>query len=650
MIKDNGYSLPFVSFFLDYLSNDFSSPKNHLCVTLEPCNQSVSHVAQSSIASLQSNLSSSSSSAISSVSFFYQERSNDIDLTAKSSVFGQTFFDLLTNDEKWCQKIDTQISCRLLALQPQLPELKKRVLSAIQSILNELSTASEQEFHSIKIRTIIDKYSCQNIIQNFDIPEKRLLKKPNNPKKESKKNHTSERIKSIHSFFIATVFRHELIRQEANQYLSEKKIFDENIDKKFLFSKKSISLNDLDTSEKTNLFHFDRVLRLLTLYLPAHGNKSLFMQVAALLEDSDNDTIYITGGGSRDSTLRREILFELVLEMQNNLNINDPFSNQESLFLELMKNDEAWCSKIERHFFTDILSKNPNVEPLRQMTMLAIRTFAHNLPSATEELMILFEKELSNDSTIFDYSKYKSESEQQGTALRLDFETFKKIHVFFIATFIRYILGRGNKIFNQKEMVSFDERMQKEYLFFATKGEVLSLSEKTLLFYFEQAVLSLKRHFSAKHNKIFLLKVATLLEPSPYWTQYINGSGCTPQTDRRMKLLEYLCNLHPKKRIKHSNNTKQMQTGQAADHAIACEDIQAPLATQIKACPSLKCLPSFSSCSGLTIFDESVKREYFEEPFEMQENLNFPSPNLKKRKIDVFSPFFDVDLLEKENL
>lgn len=132
----------------------------------------------------------------------------------------------------------------------------------------------------------------------------------------------------------------------------------------------------------------------------------------------------------------------------------------------------------------------------------------------------------------------------------------------FVATIIRYLIL-------QDENVDLAENDRQTFLSkYPFLGEQVGTSiELTWLNRFERSLRYMKRFVTPERNKILYLTVGNHLEGSTLYTTYITGGQNRPETERRVKIFDALCQVQPRKRAKRvsesSNGNNSPNTNQA---------------------------------------------------------------------------------------
>eukprot|EP01040_Poterioochromonas_malhamensis_P014139 gene14139-15632_t len=138
----------------------------------------------------------------------------------------------------------------------------------------------------------------------------------------------------------------------------------------------------------------------------------------------------------------------------------------------------------------------------------------------------------------------------------LDFNQRKEIEACFVASVIRYLILKTpfEKRDTSQAREEFRKRLVEEgvensYADFM-QNEVGSDIELTCLYRFERAVLIAKTYISGNRNKGLFLSVGSLLEGSDDFTKYITGGHASKETKRRVMIIERLCGIQPRKRMR----------------------------------------------------------------------------------------------------
>eukprot|EP01040_Poterioochromonas_malhamensis_P011707 gene11707-12776_t len=161
----------------------------------------------------------------------------------------------------------------------------------------------------------------------------------------------------------------------------------------------------------------------------------------------------------------------------------------------------------------------------------------------------------------------------------LDFNQRKEIEACFVASVIRYLILKtpAEKRDTSQAREEFRKRLvedgvENSYADFM-QNEVGSDIELTCLYRFERAVLIAKTYISGNRNKGLFLSVGSLLEGSDDFTKYITGGHASKETKRRVMIIERLCGIQPRKRMRKLAPESQKVQKEVAGSLLQFADI-----------------------------------------------------------------------------
>lgn len=128
----------------------------------------------------------------------------------------------------------------------------------------------------------------------------------------------------------------------------------------------------------------------------------------------------------------------------------------------------------------------------------------------------------------------------------------------FVATIIRHLILRDENC-----AVAEQDRQMFLGKYDFLGPQVGTSIELTWLNRFERSLRYLKRFIPAERNKILFLTVGNHLEGSTLYTTYITGGQNRPETERRVKIFDTLCQVQPRKRAKRVSDANSAEPGQA---------------------------------------------------------------------------------------
>eukprot|EP01040_Poterioochromonas_malhamensis_P011706 gene11706-12775_t len=194
------------------------------------------------------------------------------------------------------------------------------------------------------------------------------------------------------------------------------------------------------------------------------------------------------------------------------------------------------------------LSYRVTPEEMKEKVVPFVRTLLNDLDQQPNKLDLIIEKVFSRGAEHTYLIEVK--------LTELDFNQRKEIEACFVASVIRHLIlktpaevsdtSQAREEF-RKRLV--EEGVENSYADFM-QNEVGSDSELTCLYRFERAVLIAKTYISGNRNKGLFLSVGSLLEGSEEFTKYITGGHASKETKRRVALIERLCGIQPRKRIR----------------------------------------------------------------------------------------------------
>eukprot|EP01040_Poterioochromonas_malhamensis_P009653 gene9653-10482_t len=187
-------------------------------------------------------------------------------------------------------------------------------------------------------------------------------------------------------------------------------------------------------------------------------------------------------------------------------------------------------------------------EEMKAKVINALEMLIADLESKPDKIDLLMEKILNKGAEhIYLIDMKLSE---------LDFNQRREIEACFVASIIRYLILKtpAEKRDTSQAREEFRKRLVEEgvensYADFM-QNEVGSDIELTCLYRFERAVLIAKTYISGNRNKGLFLSVGSLLEGSDDFTKYITGGHASKETKRRVAMIERLCGIQPRKRIR----------------------------------------------------------------------------------------------------
>jgi hypothetical protein len=208
---------------------------------------------------------------------------------------------------------------------------------------------------------------------------------------------------------------------------------------------------------------------------------------------------------------------------------------------DYLRNDEEWIERMRAKALNDY-----EVSQLKKL-MLDLKTcgMAHiNDMFAVGPLKFYFNKQDFTHSA-------RNASGLQGTASQDKFQ----VKAAFIATIIRFLILKEHAdqlqlSQNYPEVSASCDRLTFLGKYPFLEQEYGTSIELTWLNRFERSLRYLKRFVPPERNKILYLTVGNHLEGSTLYTTYITGGANRPETERRVRIFDSLCQVAPRKRTR----------------------------------------------------------------------------------------------------